>query len=69
MLGKFVTTTIVMEFWKGSRAISSKTHQNLIAAMVVIVAVAIMDVTIVVVTNLPSMFLSCEPALFFRPRT
>ncbi|MBL8218616.1 MAG: heme lyase CcmF/NrfE family subunit [Bryobacterales bacterium] len=30
----FVMTTIVMEFWKGARAISSKTQQNLIAAMV-----------------------------------
>jgi cytochrome c-type biogenesis protein CcmF len=30
----FVTTTIVMEFYKGARAIGSKTGQNLIAAMV-----------------------------------
>ncbi len=30
----FVLTTIAMEFWKGSRAIASKTGQNLIAAAV-----------------------------------
>ncbi|MCZ2152138.1 MAG: heme lyase CcmF/NrfE family subunit [Bryobacterales bacterium] len=30
----FVTSTIVIEFWKGSRAIARKTGQNLVAAMV-----------------------------------
>ncbi len=30
----FVTATVVIEFWKGSRAIARKTGQNLIAAMV-----------------------------------
>jgi len=33
-LSAFVVATIVSEFWKGSRAISSKTGQNLIAAAV-----------------------------------
>jgi len=34
MLCAFVLTTVAMEFWKGSRAIASKSGQNLIAAMI-----------------------------------
>jgi len=34
MLCTFVMTTVAMEFWKGSRAISAKSGQNLILAMI-----------------------------------
>jgi cytochrome c-type biogenesis protein CcmF len=34
MLCTFVLTTVAMEFWKGSRAISSKSGQNLVMAMI-----------------------------------